>query len=112
MADLNDRISEILNDPDAMEKVRLMAENLLNDEESKPPEDSLGMPDSETLSKIMGIISHLKTDKNDSRTALLLALKPHLSSERQKKVDTAVRLLRLIEVLPYLKESGLLDFEI
>jgi len=38
-----------------------------------------------------------------------LALNPHLSEESQRRVDTAVKILRVIDLLPALKESGLLE---
>ena len=113
MDDINARLAEILNDPESMNRVREMAENLLSGEESAesniPAAADAGI-DAASLAKITGIMTKLKSAGDDNRTALLNALKPHLSEERRKKVDTAVKLLRLIELLPYLKDSGLLDF--
>ena len=49
--------------------------------------------------------------KEDSDAALLLALKPHLREERQKKVEKAVKMLKLLSIWSMLKESGMLkDF--
>jgi hypothetical protein len=47
--------------------------------------------------------------QSDKNSELLLALKPHLSAERQQKVDKAIKLLKLIAVWNMAKESGLLD---
>ena len=59
------------------------------------------------IMKIGEIMSKLgETDKN---TELLLALKPHLREENKAKIDTAVKLFRLISLLPYLKDSGMFD---
>lgn len=41
------------------------------------------------------------TNKN---TDLIMALKPHLSPEHQAKADTAIKILRLFEILPLLKD--------
>ena len=41
---------------------------------------------------------------------LLRALRPHFSEARQKKVDDAIRLLQLLNLLPVLKESGFFRF--
>ena len=121
MEDLNEKLASILNDPQSMERVRQMAESLLGDEPQKaePPKNDLSalsgffsggdMPDTESLKKIMGIMSRLNSKNNDCRTALLMALKPNLSEERRKKVDTAIKILKFIELLPYLKESGILN---
>ena len=38
---------------------------------------------------------------------LLRALRPLLSEKRAKKVDDAVRIMQLVQLLPTLKESGL-----
>ena len=37
-------------------------------------------------------------------TDLINALKPHLSEESRKKADNAIRIMKLFEVLPYLKD--------
>ena len=50
-----------------------------------------------------------KMSEQDKNTELLLALKPHLRDENQAKIDTAVKLFRLISLLPYLKDSGLFE---
>lgn len=66
-----------------------------------------GLPsiDMGTLLKIQGALSRLsQTDKN---VDLLMALKPHLSAEKAKKVDDAVKIMQLIKLLPLIKESGL-----
>lgn len=110
MNDLNDKLSKILNDPDSMEKVRMMAESILGEEEGETQEDPISETglDPSTLTKIAGIMKRLNTG-GDNRTALLMSLRPLVSERRQKRVDTAIKLLRLIDLLPYLKESGMLD---
>lgn len=118
MDDLSSKLSEILNDPDSMEQVRRMAEGLLGDDKpasapekgALPPSLSgIDLPDGINVPKLMSVLSRLKTSGNDPRTQFLAALKPNLSPERQKKVDTAIKLMRLIELLPFLKESGILN---
>lgn len=41
---------------------------------------------------------------NDKNTDLILALKPHLSPENRNKADTAIKILRLFDILPMLKD--------
>lgn len=115
MDDLNKRLEEILNDPASMSKVKMMAESLLGDDaesEKSPPRKSDGSArfDSADVGRIMSIIGKIENSGNDNRARLLLALKPHLSARRGEKVDSAVKLLKLIDALPLLKESGILDF--
>lgn len=72
-----------------------------NDE---PPDGGLD------LQALMGIGKMMEqVNKRDSNTELIRALKPLLRPERQKKADTAIKILRLLSLLPLLKESGLLD---
>lgn len=46
---------------------------------------------------------------NDKDTALLMAIKPHLSEERQPRVDKALKILKLISLFTAAKNSGLLS---
>ena len=113
MDELGEKLAEILNDPESMNRVKQMAENLLGENSSQGdtlPQLSGNTADADDIKKIMFIMSKLKNAGNDSRTKLLLALKPNLSEPRQEKIDTAVKILKIIEILPYLKESGILNF--
>ncbi len=107
MDDLSTKLSEILNDEESMKRVKNLAESLLADKES-PAENNTGL-DAGEINAVMKILGRLKSGSDDNRTALLLALKPNLSKQKQEKVDNAVKLLKLIEILPYLKESGILN---
>lgn len=120
MDDLSEKLASVLNDPQQMEQMRRMAEQLLGGGETPTPESpptrptSSGLADSlfegigaEDLGRMMGLLSRFRQTGQDDRTRLLLALKPHLSEPRQEKINTAVKLLKLIELLPFLKESGL-----
>ncbi len=118
MDDISERLAEILNDPESLERVRAMAEGFLGEQkmqnENKAPDIgsvlSGGGLDPMQITKIMSVMSHLKQSSDDNRSRLLLALKPHLSTPRQEKVDTAIKLLKLLELLPLLKDSGLFEF--
>ncbi len=62
------------------------------------------------IGMMMRVMSALKSnDKDNSDVKLLMALKPHLSEERQKKADNAAKMLKLASLLPLIKESGLFD---
>lgn len=113
MDDLSEKLAAILNDPKSLEQVRQMAESLLGGQDApktaEAPAAGAALPDMGEVQKIMEILARLRSSDGDSRTALLLALRPHLSEPRQEKVDTAVKILRLIDLLPVLRESGLLS---
>lgn len=74
---------------------------------TQQPQQQSSLPaiDMGTLMKIQGALSRLS--KSDKNVDLLMALKPHLSEERSKKVDDAVKIMQLIKLLPLIKESGL-----
>lgn len=125
MDDISEKLAEILNDPESMNRVRLMAESMLGDKQTQQQNDnkqgqqsaqnsdtdfSDAAFDANQLAKIMSVMKQLKKSGNDSRANLLLALKPLLSAPRQEKVDTALKLLKIVDMLPLIKGSGLFDF--
>lgn len=61
--------------------------------------------DFETIAKAASLMGAMGTQSDDEK--FLLALKPLLREENRAKVDTAVKLLKLISLLPLLRDSGL-----
>ncbi len=103
MDDLSEKLNSILSDPQSLNRIREMAEGLLG--EQKPAvNDPLGDID---IGKIMNIVGKIKNSGSSQREKLLLALRPHLKEDRRERVDTAVKILKLIEIAPFLKDSGL-----
>lgn len=81
-----------------------------DDTDNEEQQESSSQPDFggldlNMLLKVQNMMGKMKTD--DKNTNLILALKPHLKPERQKKADDALKIMRLISILPLLKESGL-----
>ena len=110
MDDLSAKLNEILSDEKSLNQFKALAENLLSSEKEEKENGSEGFGISgDEAQKILGVFSRLKTREDDKRTALLSALRPNLSPEKQKRVDTAIKLLKLIDMLPLLKESGILN---
>lgn len=121
------KLSELLNNPEGLNKIKALANSLFaeNNEDnsiSQPQENQhhqsessgldfggFSLPDNFDITKIMGIMSALSDNKIDERSKLLLALKPHLSEKRQQRVDKAVKLLKLASLIPIVKEQGLFD---
>ncbi len=102
---LADKISELLSDPEGMARIEAMAQSLLGEEKERPQETA---PEVSGL-ELTRMLSALKSSGGDDRSRLLLALRPHLSEGRRERVDKAIKLLRLISVMPLLKESGILS---
>lgn len=71
-------------------------------------EDIFGGIDIEAIMRLGEMMSSLNS-KNDKNTQLLLALKPHLRPENRAKVDNALKLMKMMSLLPLLKESGIMD---
>lgn len=74
---------------------------------SDSSEDIFGNIDIDMIMKLGELMSNMNSaDKN---TQLLLALKPHLRPENRKKVDNALKLMKIMNLLPLLKDSGILN---
>ncbi len=69
--------------------------------------DIFGDIDPEMLLKILDIAS--KMGGNDANTALLTALRPLLKAENRPKLDRAATLMKLISIIPLLRDAGLLS---
>lgn len=107
MDDLSEKLNSILSDPKSLESLKEMAENILG-EGAKPSLPSSIDTDGIDIASLMSVIGKLKSSSNSENERLLLALKPHLSELRQKRVDSAVKILKLLELVPLLKDSGIL----
>ena len=113
MDDIKEKLSGILNDPDSLSQLSELAENLFSRENSSSEDNGPntgGFPDIEQLGNIMSIMSKLNSSNDNDRTRLLNALKPYLSEKRQAKTDNAIKLLKIIELWPLIKESGMFNF--
>ena len=114
MDDLSAKITDLLNDPQGLEKVKSLASGLLNNTQSKTEQEETSVSalpfDPTQMSSMISVMNALKNNnQKDENTALLISLKPHLSAQRRKKVDTAIAIMRIVKVLPLLKESGLMN---
>lgn len=77
--------------------------------QTEPPQDAaaFSMPDPALLHKLTQLFSLLSSREHDPRTDLLLALRPLVRPEKQQRIDTAARMLQLLQILPQLRELGL-----
>lgn len=70
-----------------------------------PPTQSLAAPDTLAMvAKLAPMLNQL--NREDDSTRLLMALRPLLGAERQKKIDEAVKILQLMRLLPMLRDMG------
>ncbi|MCR4889742.1 MAG: hypothetical protein K5979_11285 [Ruminococcus sp.] len=123
MDDVMDKISGLLSDEESVRQLSELAKMIMTGDETdgedeadvsedtseqEQPSDGGGMPDIDTILKLTSLAGALT--QRDKNAELLLALKPHLGEEKQKRVDKAVKLLKLVAVWNMAKESGLLNF--
>lgn len=123
MADFD--ISSILNSlsADDIENIKKAASGFLggmNDSKEQPSEkkqennsksfpdglSGLGMPDLSQLASLAPILQAFNS--HDDRLDFINALKPLLSEERRHKADEAMKLVKLLSVLPLLRERGIM----
>lgn len=109
MDQLNERLSALLSDPDGMERIKQMAQNLLAENAGEQKNEPSAQNDID-IGAVARMMSLLKSgNRDDDRVKLLLALKPNLSGEKQLKVDSAIKILKLIELAPLLRDAGLFN---
>ena len=122
MEDLSAKLTQLLNDPEGMKQLQSMAQGLMGEggfdlsslmpqEQPKPsiPDISglMGGVSPDQINMMMKLMSAFNSTKEDDRTRLLMALRPHLTDKRKQRVDQAVKLLKLASVLPLINESGI-----
>lgn len=113
-------ISEILGSlsPEDIKNLQDIASSVLGDNgevKSENTQSSFSAGDSELFSGIdLNAFSNIASvmskigNSNEPRCRLITSLKPLLSAERQKRADEAIRILKIIELVPVLRDSGLL----
>ena len=111
MDDLSEKLSGILSDPEAMREIASLASQLgvdasgLHTKPDPKPEQNDDM--TSRLLSLAPMLGSLKQD--DDTTRLLEAMRPFLSGERQEKLDKAKRLIRVMKLMPLLKDLSLFD---
>ena len=121
MDDLAGKLTELLNDPQTMEKIKGLS-GLLGQSSSEAAQpshpaapqqpavsDTSAFPADmmQTMLKLAPLVSTLKQE--DDSTRLLHALRPLLGEKRQKRLDESVRMMQMMRILPLLKSSGILS---
>ena len=103
MSEMQDALNQILSNPEAMKQVQSIGEQLgLNKPASKPEPKNEMLGAMQSLAPLMSSYS-----ADDEVSRLLNALRPFLGEEKLRRLDQAQRLMKLIKVIPLLKDSGL-----
>lgn len=106
------KLKDVLSDEESMRQIEELAQmfssQVISEEQQSCAESIGSMPDMAVISGLRGAFSS-QSGSTDKNTALLLALKEHLSPERQERIDRAIKLMRLVDIVKTAKESGLLE---
>lgn len=118
MAEFDEKLNNILGNPDAMAQIMQLAQSLSGGQESQqsappPPPQSPPSPspgggdllsslsgglDPKLLMRLMPLIQELGGQQDSNARQLLFALRPYLKEERQEKVERALQLARLFHI--------------
>ncbi len=119
-----DKIGAILRDPESVAQLQSLASMLgVNAPDAAPAAESAAAAPSappapaagaaaippemmQGMLKLAPVLRDLHRETPD--TGLLRALRPLLSAPRQKKLDDAIRIVQLLNILPELQASGVL----
>lgn len=114
MDDFSQKLRSILTDPESVRNLSELAEMLKASDEENPDTAEMSSeappePPQIDVAKLLSIGQALTQAEDDKTAALILALRPHLTAERAKRADRAVKLLRLYTAAGILRESGMLQ---
>lgn len=120
MAEWEEKLGAILNDPQAMAQIMSIAQSLGGQEQEgasagavppdtasdAPPEPSAPTPELDPKVMEVGMRALAAwQEPGDSRSALLQALRPLMKEERRGKVDKAIQITRLSKVVRVVLDS-------
>ena len=110
MAEMEDKIHAVLNNPQLMQQIMTMAQSLGHPSQqpepaSSPPANS--MPDPVLLQKMSGLAT--STGIDPEQKALLSALGPYLSRERVRRLEKAMQAAKMAKMASAFLGSGALQ---
>ena len=122
--DLAGKLQSILSDEESLRQIKELADMIMppnpgnsggepSGGDSAEPggasdsDEAEGFGGGFNIGAIMSLMSTF--NEPDKNSELLIALRPHLSSERQERADKAVRMLKLYNVYINLKDNGMLE---
>ncbi|MBQ5347188.1 MAG: hypothetical protein IIU39_03955 [Ruminococcus sp.] len=114
MDNIQDKIAEIMADPEALKEVQNLGKMLGITGDNAPPapkpreENPIFSDDAlKGIAKIAPLLSSV--NREDDTTRLLTALRPFLSEEKCRKLDSAKKMIGIMKLLPVLKSEGILN---
>ncbi|WP_295153554.1 hypothetical protein [uncultured Ruminococcus sp.] len=109
MDDIMNKLQDILNDGESMKQIRELADmlgvNTENAADTLPAAPAQPSVDPTALLKLGQVLQ--SASREDDNIRLLTALRPLLKEESRIKLDRVIKIYRLVNLYPALKESGL-----
>ena len=93
MADITDTLKGILGD-DAEDKIKNVLGSISGDTGSASA--GTGMAD---IMQLRSMIEGMASNRNDPRTNLLMSLKPYMRDGRKQSIDSAVKLMGIMNII-------------
>lgn len=110
MEDMMNRIQDVLNDEESMKQLRDLAGMLSGGKSESIPAAPVLRSEADGIDtvKLMHLGQILQTaSQDDDHIRLMTALRPLLKEETRNKLDRVIKIYRLMNIYPALKESGL-----
>lgn len=116
MEDISRKIESLLSDEESMRQIQELAAMFSggefsgtdNADNTEDPADT-GSPGGLGIDPFALIQVLNAASAKDKNCELLSALRPHLSEEKQLRIDKAVKLLKLYNIFTVLRKNGLLN---
>lgn len=105
MADIGDTLKGLLGD-DADNKLGSIMSALNISGDSPPQELPSGGISPDLLMQAQGLMKTLTSGGGDSRSTLLLSLKPYMRESRRSTIDSAVKLLNIAKLAELFGKGG------
>lgn len=114
MDDMESKLGAILNNPDMMAQIMSMAQQFSGGEDAPspppPPQTTPNIPDGLDMGMLMKVADMANSASVDKdQRALLLALRPYLTSERIGRLEKAMRASKLAGLASTFLGSGILS---
>ena len=107
MDDITQKIQSLLSDEESMRQIQELAAMFSTGDTTSSPQESSSDGIGINPAAIMQLIGAMSSQ--DKNCDLLLALREHLSAEKQQKIDKAVKLIKLYNIFIAMRENGMLD---
>lgn len=108
--DLTDALNSLLSDPETGEKISSLMASLTSSDNNEAAKEDASAPSFPDIGKLLEIKSIYDSamKETDPNIVLLSSLKPYLSENRCKSLDSMMKMLKIYKVFLKVKDTPLL----